>query len=63
VIAAIVLAVVLINKNDEDTAGKVEVKLDDILLGALAPKRFEGTWVDDTNYYYTNNSNVSYKII
>lgn len=58
VIAAIVLAVVLINrKGDEDE--RTEVKLDDILSGALQPKRFDGTWVDDTSYYYTDMSNVS----
>lgn len=53
------LAVVLINKKDDDVE-KSEVKLDDILSGALQPRRFDGTWVDDTNYYYTNTSNVSF---
>lgn len=57
VIAAIVLAVVLINRNKEDNSP--EVSLDDILNGVLQPKRFDGTWVDDTSYYYTEPSTVS----
>ena len=57
VIAAIVLAVVLIN--DKKDADLPDVKLDDIINNVLQPKRFDGTWVDDTSYYYTEPSTVS----
>ena len=56
-IAAIVLAVVLIN--DKKDADIPDVKLDDIMNNVLQPKRFDGTWVDDTSYYYTEPSTVS----
>lgn len=62
-IAAIVVTVVLVNKKDdpdEKFDDSPEVKLDDILNAVLQPKRFDGTWVDDTSYYYTDSSNVSF---
>lgn len=55
-ILAIVLSVVLINKKDDDPDtnpdNKEELELDDILLGKLQPRRFNGTWIDDTSFHY-----------
>lgn len=59
VIAAIVLAVVLVNRKSEDPDLE-ELKLEDIINGGLQPKRFDGTWVDDNSYYFSDTSNVRY---
>ncbi|CAO1442980.1 unnamed protein product [Diamesa serratosioi] len=56
VVAGIVLAVVLVN----DSAAKAEPNVDvrdpltliDVLTGRLQPKRFNGTWIDETSYHY-----------
>lgn len=60
VILAIVLSVVLIKRTNEDeettTANPVvaqnPIALNDILRGALQPKRFNGTWIDDNSFHY-----------
>jgi hypothetical protein len=56
-ITAIVLAVVLINndddeKDDPNKPGAKDVSLEDILLGKLQAKRFNGTWISDDEYTY-----------
>jgi hypothetical protein len=60
VILAIVLSVVLINKNDDPENDDVREKLEliDILHGTLQPKRFNGTWIDDNSFHYFD-TNVS----
>lgn len=57
-IAAIVVAVVLVNRGGSDDSNLEEIVLEDIINGKLQPKRFEGTWVDGTNYYFSDPSNV-----
>lgn len=50
VVLAIVLSVILIKKDEND--GREALKLTDILQGALVPKRFNGTWIDDNSFYF-----------
>lgn len=57
VVGGIVLAVVLVN---DGTAGKADKRVDDrdpltlidVLTGKLQPRRFNGTWIDETSYHY-----------
>ena len=59
-ILAIVLSVVLIKRNDDPEPTPEELRepigLNDILRGVLQPKRFNGTWVDDTNFYFFDSN-------
>lgn len=51
VIVAIVLSVMLINK-DTKNENLEDIELDDILQSKLQPNRFNGTWIDDKTFYY-----------
>lgn len=57
VVGGIVLAVVLVNDGGASKADKrVDVRdpltLIDVLTGKLQPRRFNGTWIDETSYHY-----------
>lgn len=58
VIGAIVLAVFLVNRTSDEN-NLEEIKLEDILTGRLQPRRFDGTWVDGSSYYFVDQSTVS----
>jgi hypothetical protein len=55
IIVAVVLSIVLINRS-KDADNGVELELDDILQARLQPKRFNGTWIDDKNFYYFDDN-------
>jgi hypothetical protein len=61
VIAAIVLSVVLISGSKDESSSDTQekLKLEDILLGKLQPKRFGGTWIDDSSFQFQED--VSYR--
>lgn len=60
VVAGIVLAVVLVNDSTAKAEPIVDVRdpltLIDVLTGRLQPKRFNGTWIDETSYHYFDHN-------
>lgn len=56
VVGGIVLAVVLVNdgapKADKFVDNRDPLTLIDVLTGKLQPRRFNGTWIDETSYHY-----------
>ena len=56
VVGGIVLAVVLVNDGTAKAEKIVDVRdpltLIDVLTGKLQPRRFNGTWIDETTYHY-----------
>lgn len=56
VVGGIVLAVVLVNDGTAKAEKIVDVRdpltLIDVLTGKLQPRRFNGTWIDETSYHY-----------
>lgn len=59
VILAIVLSVVLIKRSKDPEEVREPIELTDILRGVLQPKRFNGTWIDDNNFYYFDTNVIS----
>lgn len=62
VVGGIVLAVVLVNDGAAKAEPIVDVRdpltLIDVLTGKLQPRRFNGTWIDESSYHYFDH-NVS----
>lgn len=62
VVGGIVLAVVLVNDGAAKAEPIVDVRdpltLIDVLTGRLQPRRFNGTWIDESSYHYFDH-NVS----
>lgn len=52
------LSVILIKRKDDPEDVRDPIALTDILQGALQPKRFNGTWIDDNSFHYFD-ANVS----